>query len=442
MAEVNNKGLASQYIPDFYDTYPNTIVNVSAQLLDKLTEEFRSRRMNNWDDLDENIKEFKTDETILSNYRVRSAELLKAFFKFKGTSADLKYIIKNIGYQLVLYRDGGVTHLEPDGSYKDIPVQDAEGAATHPCQLEIQIVFADDGSGLGTYNSDTLDVIKTILGDRMALCAFLQSMMVKMEVSDLFDTPKLVKDDFTIRSIIYDKDNPIKPDPGGGGEGGGEGGGGGGSGGEGGEEGFDPGARGFSDAYFDNTGNVPADDILKYGEDHKYGTATGVKRYGQGKTSELNNLWEELIVVVRAEVILEDSFDTTKLIQEAGVKEAELIVDAVEPVKEEFSARQQNAFEDTYPMAEIMDTEWLAPETFYDNAIKTVKFGRVYGKIGQYGQSGLKYRYGVKEVPLYPGEEVTLSINGDTSGGINLTDEVSIYANGKLLEFDKENKED
>lgn len=82
---------------------PNSI-NVTASLIEKLM--YGLEAFNNWTDFNEYSKEFKLDEVldgIKDSFSISQAELLKGFFKSKGTLADIQFVLKTAGYNLNIY---------------------------------------------------------------------------------------------------------------------------------------------------------------------------------------------------------------------------------------------------------------------------------------------------------------------------------------------------
>lgn len=82
---------------------PNTI-NTSASIAEKIL--YGLEKYNNWSDFTQYSKEFKLDELfgdIGNSFALNQAELLKGFFKFKGTFADLRYILGRSGLDLDIY---------------------------------------------------------------------------------------------------------------------------------------------------------------------------------------------------------------------------------------------------------------------------------------------------------------------------------------------------
>lgn len=83
---------------------PNA-VNITASLIDKIYSELDG--FNDWSEYDKYISEFKLDEVfdgLKENlYDVANPELLKGFFTFKGTSTDIKYLMKIAGYHMTMY---------------------------------------------------------------------------------------------------------------------------------------------------------------------------------------------------------------------------------------------------------------------------------------------------------------------------------------------------
>lgn len=82
---------------------PNTI-NLTASLAEKVL--YGLDKFNTWTDFNAYSKEFKLDELFADlgdNFALKQVELLKGFFKFKGTTTDLKYILNSSGYDIELY---------------------------------------------------------------------------------------------------------------------------------------------------------------------------------------------------------------------------------------------------------------------------------------------------------------------------------------------------
>jgi hypothetical protein len=90
---------------ELLDNVNPTTLNITAALAEKLVEEL-SGGFNNWSDKDKNTEEFKLDELFegLGKYfKLEQVELLKGFFRFKGTSTDVQYILNAGGLYLNIY---------------------------------------------------------------------------------------------------------------------------------------------------------------------------------------------------------------------------------------------------------------------------------------------------------------------------------------------------
>lgn len=83
---------------------PNSITLV-AGLMDKILSELKA--FNHWTDYNDYIKEFRLDEVFegleKGFYDVKNPELLEGLFSFKGTSLDVKYLLKVAGLDMEIY---------------------------------------------------------------------------------------------------------------------------------------------------------------------------------------------------------------------------------------------------------------------------------------------------------------------------------------------------
>ena len=89
---------------ELLDNLNPNLLNTIAALLEKTVSELDL--FNFWNDYNEYAPEFKLEEifeNVFSQFSLKQVELLKGFFKFKGTYTDLQYIMKVAGYDIDIY---------------------------------------------------------------------------------------------------------------------------------------------------------------------------------------------------------------------------------------------------------------------------------------------------------------------------------------------------
>lgn len=196
-----------QYVPEFYETlYGNTnTVTLSAEVLQQVLSDIQALPMNNWDNLAVLNQEFKTDKVIVSGFRIRDTSFLKSFFKFKGTNSDLQYVLNNLGYESVIYNDGGILHLadEPDEEGRpkyDIVDVTGYGKST-PCAIEIQIHIDLDNPNYSGFSSQGFGGLKDVCEERINMCSFLDKISVSAMVTDNYPFEEITDEVTTLRKI-------------------------------------------------------------------------------------------------------------------------------------------------------------------------------------------------------------------------------------------------
>lgn len=93
---TNDKNSISSELIENLD--PN-LFNICMALLEKVREEFKS--FNTWTNYPDYSKEFRLNElfsNLGSNFALKQVELLKGFFRFKGTANDVQYIMNSAGF--------------------------------------------------------------------------------------------------------------------------------------------------------------------------------------------------------------------------------------------------------------------------------------------------------------------------------------------------------
>lgn len=203
-----------QYLPEFYEhDYGRTnTVSHTAEILGQLLEDVETEPFNNWDDRDSLEAELRVKDLIVSGFKLREPAFLKAFYAFKGTNLDLKYILKNIGYDSVIYNDGGYIHRSRDGTERVIPVNELyKDTIPDPrCQVEIKIIVdlnKDDSEFLG-YNGINLASIRKICEERLNSCSYLSRVFVEIAAIEQYETMKWTQDYCSILHVIPPFEDP------------------------------------------------------------------------------------------------------------------------------------------------------------------------------------------------------------------------------------------
>lgn len=177
-----------QYVPEFYERlYSETnSVTLTADILSKILTDIKSLPMNNWDDLAVLNQEFKTDQVIVSGFKIRQTEFLKSFFRFKGTNSDLQYVLNNLGYDSVIYNDGGFYHRH-DGKDQMVDVN-GQGMAK-ACEVEIQVIIDLNSPDYSGFSSQGFGGIKEVIEERINSCSFLAKISVAALVHETYSFP-------------------------------------------------------------------------------------------------------------------------------------------------------------------------------------------------------------------------------------------------------------
>lgn len=202
---MSNK--VSKYIPEFYEReYGSTnVVSVSGVVADQAISEIDSIGMNEYTNLQDMIREFKIDEVIDSGFKIRETAFLKSFFAFKGTDADLEYIINNIGYESEIYVDGTISHVDIDGNETIAPttsfVEDTGGKKrSTPCEMGILIQLDLNSPTYEGYNSGIISKIRKTIEDRISLCTYISQVSVRIKAVDDYETLNWTDSEISIES--------------------------------------------------------------------------------------------------------------------------------------------------------------------------------------------------------------------------------------------------
>lgn len=202
-----------QYLPEFYEKdYGRTNTPVlTADVLSQILQDTESEPFNNWDDRTSLEKELHIKELIVSGFKIRDTNFLKAFFAFKGTNLDLQYILKTIGYDSVIYNDGGYVHRGLDGKDRVIPINPfyKETISEPRCQIEIKVILDLnlDESFEGYFGLD-LNRIRQICNERLNSCSYLSRVFIEAMARERYETMKWTQDYLIIkRNLEIFKDN-------------------------------------------------------------------------------------------------------------------------------------------------------------------------------------------------------------------------------------------
>lgn len=116
-------------------------------------------------------KEFKIDEifsTARSYYTVRSSELLKGFFQFKGTKQDLLYLIANANYLAAF-------------------IEKTDDNTIDNCAIIYKIFLDLDSPDFHGYTSNLKQKAYDLFSSRLFLCAYLGGVQILVVGADLVD---------------------------------------------------------------------------------------------------------------------------------------------------------------------------------------------------------------------------------------------------------------
>lgn len=191
-----------QYVPEFYerDFGKSNIVSHTVDVFEQICNDIKTEKFNDLTDAESIKKEFKVADVIVSGFSIRDISFLKAFFAFKGTNLDLKYILNNIGYESVIYNDGGYVHRNLDGTERVIPINPFYGdKLTEPkCQIEIKVIINlnRDDSMFGGYTGLDLAKIRAICQERLNSCSYLSRVFIEISAKDTYPTMKWMSDYF------------------------------------------------------------------------------------------------------------------------------------------------------------------------------------------------------------------------------------------------------
>lgn len=200
-----------QYLPQFYEVlYGKTnTVTLSAELWGQILKDISSYPMNNWDDLEVLNREFKTEDVIVPGFRVRETSFLKSFFKFKGTNSDLQYVLNNLGYESVIYNDGGMLHSTDKTDEHGNPeyeIVDVTGyGKSTPCAIEIQVQIDLNNPNYSGFTSQGFGGLKQVVEERVSMCSFLDKISVSVTVTEDYPMNEM-GDDLIIRYHIIGED--------------------------------------------------------------------------------------------------------------------------------------------------------------------------------------------------------------------------------------------
>lgn len=361
-----NKDYLSQYVPSFYKKkYGDTnIATFTQELFNQVVNDILSYKFNDWTEKDLLIeKEFKVNEIITSGFKIRDIEFLKAFFLFKGTNSDLQYILNNIGYDSVVYNDGGIYHQkDKDSPMIPVPVQEYKGGLSN-CEIEIQIqIDLNNPNWSGGYEGLDTGPIKQIIDERINLCSFLNKVSVIIKADDYVDTDKIY-DDITIRIDLPPMEDSI---------------------------------------FYEYT----LDPILygrEYNDNLKYGGRANKSApyYGQDKIIFFGPMYDELEITAKREFFFEDQVNINLMSDKILLDEIMNDRIASENIKDSYVVRMEvEESENVEPIIrKIQDLIVYHPEEFDTKALKTEYKALKYHKHKvKYGMKPVRKKYGKQEV--------------------------------------------
>lgn len=395
MAQSKLNDLISQYIPEFYEKQhgKTNIVTVSGEVLNKIVTDIRKFQMNNWDKIEILETEFKASEVITSGFRIRQPEFLKSFFRFKGTNADLKYILSNIGYTSTIYNDGGIQHRDNKDETTEIVELPTSTNKANPCQLEIQIQLDLNSPLFDGFETIDIGPIKDIINNRISLCSYLNKISIAILVEDAIDMDN-IQDEFEIE---------IRPAP-------------------------------FEDNFFDEYGMPHIKYGKKFNDNLKYG-AIGenlAPYYGQHNIKFFRPLTDYVEITRRCTYELDETLDSENVKDDIQIPEMIFEqFDTEQQVKEYIDTKLAHTIPDEEIPLHYRDAILTHPEVESDSALPIKKFGRKYftrEHTMTYGQSPVQAFYNEQDMVTSPSAEQVISINGvnepDTA---SINDDIEIF---------------
>jgi len=195
---------------------PNS-VNLSANIIDHINSQ--QGGFNTWSSMEDYIQEFRLEELFTDEkfYSVKQPELLKGFFKFKGTTTDIKYIMKVAGYELVIY--------EPSSHYGDsyelvnnvvtYQVDNSDpykiaGNRDWNCQLSSKLYVDLDRPDFDGFRSrEVIKRIRGLIDARIALCVYLSAIELNLVTRTFFHIREKL-DDSTLQDLTRETYSDLK----------------------------------------------------------------------------------------------------------------------------------------------------------------------------------------------------------------------------------------
>lgn len=167
---------------------------VISSLVDTIIDEIlTTSKFNSWDNQEVLNKELKFEEifvtdsiNLLDFYKVKTIEMTKSLLSFKGTYADIDYLIKSSNSKVII-----------QDKFDDDSIPECALATTSVADLD------DNFTGL---DLNIIDNIRSLLESRISLCAVLDYVNYRILAHDLFDINRL-SDTIQVKSsnISYDE---------------------------------------------------------------------------------------------------------------------------------------------------------------------------------------------------------------------------------------------
>lgn len=150
----------------------------------------------------------KIKDTTYKTMSVRDPAFAKSLFLFKGTSADLNFVAKQLGYEAIVYNDGGYIHRDLQGNENVIEVVSGYKERTqYPCGIEIKVVI-DLNNNDFSYDGVDTQLVRELCKARLSNCTYLAKIMIELSAKEHFSTHAKLNDFLEIKispAVFVDK---------------------------------------------------------------------------------------------------------------------------------------------------------------------------------------------------------------------------------------------
>lgn len=141
----------------------------------------------------------KIKETTYKTMSVSEPAFAKSLFLFKGTSADLNFVAKQLGYEAIVYNDGGYIHRDLQGVENVIEVISGYKERTqYPCGIEIKVVI-DLNNNDFSYDGVDTQLVRELCEARLSNCTYLAKIMIELSARESFATSAKLNDFLEIK---------------------------------------------------------------------------------------------------------------------------------------------------------------------------------------------------------------------------------------------------